>query len=327
MSERLLAAVPDVMIATRGLTRRFGPVEVLRGIDLEVPRGAVYGFIGPNGAGKTTCLRILAGLLDPTSGSATVAGVDVVRERHRLGRVLGYMPDFFGVYDDLSVKEYLDFYAAAHGIGWAEAQRLRGQLLELVGLQDRADMFVNDLSRGMKQRLGVARALVHDPEVLLLDEPASGLDPAARVEFRALLRELAAMGKTVVVSSHILAELSDVSTHVGFLVGGRLLLSGPIDDVLARVRRRAVRIRFAGTDDLPGAAQLLARLPGVSHVDRPLEVRPELVFDFDGDDRQLAAINARLVEAGFAICHLADLGGNLEDVFLNLIHGQDEVDR
>ena len=235
----------DAAIETRGLVRQFGRFQALAGIDLVVPRGAIYGFIGPNGAGKTTCLRILAGLLDPTAGTVRVCGLDAVRDRAELPRVVGYMPDFFGVYDDLLVTEYLDFYAAAYGLRGARARRLRDDLLDLVGLAHKAGEMVHSLSRGMKQRLGLARALIHDPEVLLLDEPASGLDPAARIEFRELIRELAAMGKTIVVSSHILSELADFSTHVGILARGRLLVSGPIDRVLAAVRRRSVRIRFA----------------------------------------------------------------------------------
>ncbi|HEY8415591.1 MAG TPA: ABC transporter ATP-binding protein [Thermaerobacter sp.] len=257
-------------IETRSLVRRFGKVEALAGIDLVVPRGAVYGFIGPNGAGKTTCLRILAGLLDPTAGTVRVCGLDAVRDRDELPRVVGYMPDFFGVYDDLLVTEYLDFYAACYGLRGARVRRLRDDLLDLVGLAHKAGEMVHSLSRGMKQRLGLARALIHDPEVLLLDEPASGLDPAARIEFRELIRELAAMGKTILVSSHILSELADFSTHVGILDRGRLLVSGPIDQVLAAVRRRSARIRFAvGAAGATIGTASTAAASGSSGVDWP----------------------------------------------------------
>ncbi|HEY8487462.1 MAG TPA: ABC transporter ATP-binding protein, partial [Thermaerobacter sp.] len=260
-------------IVTRNLQRTFGRVRALAGIDMVVPRGAVYGFIGPNGAGKTTCLRILAGLLEPSGGEARVCGLDVARQRDGLPGVIGYMPDFFGVYDDLTVTEYLDFYAACYGLRGPAARRRRDALLELVDLADKAGEMVNHLSRGMKQRLGLARALIHDPQVLLLDEPASGLDPAARIEFRELIRELAAMGKTLVVSSHILSELADFCTHVGILHRGRLLVSGTMAEVLAAVRRRSARVHLVvPPQDEPGAVaararQALATLPAVTHVE------------------------------------------------------------
>ena len=332
-------------VVTRDLRRTFGRVQALGGIDLVVPHGAVYGFIGPNGAGKTTCLRILAGLLEPTGGEARVCGIDVVRQRDALPGVLGYMPDFFGVYDDLTVTEYLDFYAACYGLRGPAARRRRDALLDLVGLASKAGAMVHNLSRGMKQRLGLARALIHDPQVLLLDEPASGLDPAARIEFRELMKELAAMGKTLIVSSHILSELADFCTHVGIIHGGRLLLAGTMAEVLAAVRRRSARLHLVlppGEEPAALAARarrLLEALPAVTNVERAGDGagkesgragaggpagpagpggdgRVELIVDFAGGPAALAGINARLVEAGFLVSHLAEVGGSLEEAFL-----------
>ncbi|EKP95257.1 ABC transporter ATP-binding protein [Thermaerobacter subterraneus] len=337
-------------IVTRRLRRLYGRVEALVGIDMVVPQGAIYGFIGPNGAGKTTCLRILAGLLDPSGGEARVCGVDVTRRRSELAGVIGYMPDFFGVYDDLTVTEYLDFYAACYGLRGPAARRRRDALLELVDLAGKAGEPVNGLSRGMKQRLGLARALIHDPQVLLLDEPASGLDPAARIEFRELMKELAAMGKTLVVSSHILSELADFCTHIGILHRGRLLVSGTMDQVLAAVRRRSARFHLLvpPQDDPEAVAararQVLASLPAVTRVEmEPAAAgasRVEGVLDFAGGPATLATANARLVEAGLMVSHLAELGGSLEEAFLHAVEtlaggsagptgpgGQDEAGR
>ena len=214
-------------ITVEGLVKRYGRLTALDDVSFSVPGGSIYGFLGPNGAGKTTALRILATLLMPTEGKAWVAGEDVARHPARARRQMGYMPDFFGVYDDLTVREYMEFYAQAHGVPRAQWHKIIADLLELVDLGHKRDDFVETLSRGMKQRLGLARCLVHDPEVLLLDEPASGLDPRARVEMREVLREISRMGKAVLISSHILPELEDLSTEVGIIHQGRMVASGP----------------------------------------------------------------------------------------------------
>ncbi|HUE75234.1 MAG TPA: ABC transporter ATP-binding protein, partial [Chloroflexota bacterium] len=211
------------MIHISGLRKRYGRVRALDGLSLDVPAGAIYGFIGQNGAGKTTTLRILATLLLPDDGVARVAGVDVLRQPDEVRRLIGYMPDFFGVYEDLKVGEYLDFYGSLYGIRPPAVASLRDNLLDLVDLGVKRDEYVDGLSRGMQQRLCLARALIHDPSVLLLDEPASGLDPVARVEMREMLKELAGLGKTILISSHILSELADLCTHVGMVSGGRLV--------------------------------------------------------------------------------------------------------
>ncbi|MDP9374105.1 MAG: ATP-binding cassette domain-containing protein [Chloroflexota bacterium] len=261
-----VAATTPSVVETRGLTKRYGPFLALDNLDLTIGPGVVFGFIGPNGAGKTTTMRILATLLDPSGGDAWVAGHSVTRDQKSVRHVIGYMPDQFGVYDNMKVWEYLDFFAATYGIARDRRLGLIDDLLALVDLSEKKDGYVEALSRGMKQRLCLARTLVHDPQLLILDEPASGLDPRARVELRALLRQLGALGKTVIVSSHILTEMADICDEVGIIERGRLLASGPIDDLLRRVRNnRVLTIRLlpdggAGDDEI---VERVRTIPGV----------------------------------------------------------------
>lgn len=304
------------MIRVAGLVKRYGKTEALAGLDMEVPRGAVYGLIGHNGAGKTTTMRILAALLLPDGGTALVGGRDVLRSPEGVRRVIGYMPDFFGVYDDLRVSEYLEFYAGTYGICGPEAARLRDDLLELVDLADRREAYVDTLSRGMQQRLCLARALVHDPEVLLLDEPASGLDPMARVEMKGLLKELRRMGKTILISSHILSELADFCTHVGVMADGRMQVQGPLENILKESWERFIRIRVM--DKVDGAVTVLEENPRVREVtarDGRLEVR------FDGDAGDVARLLAGLVESGVPVLEFSETTRTLEDAFLRLAGG------
>jgi ABC-2 type transport system ATP-binding protein len=233
------------IVETRGLTKRYGQFQALEDLNLTIETGVVFGFIGPNGAGKTTSMRILATLLDPTAGEAWVGGYSVARQPKQVRQILGYMPDNFGVYDNMKVWEYLDFFAAAYGLPRDRRLGLIADLLALVDLSEKRDGYVDALSRGMKQRLCLARTLVHDPQLLILDEPASGLDPRARVELRALLRQLGALGKTVIVSSHILTEMADICDHVGIIERGKLLAAGPIADLLRQVQTsRVVLVRL-----------------------------------------------------------------------------------
>ncbi|HEY1014260.1 MAG TPA: ABC transporter ATP-binding protein, partial [Herpetosiphonaceae bacterium] len=218
-------------IKTEGLVRRYGKHTAVAGLDLSIAPGTIFGFIGPNGAGKTTTLRMLAGLLEPSDGAVYLSGYPLHRNLAAAQHLVGYMPDFFGVYDDLRVWEYLDFFARCHNIPSAKRRSTVDSLLDLVDLADKRTSFVQGLSRGMQQRLCLAHALVHDPPILLLDEPASGLDPQARVELRELIRTLSDMGKTIVLSSHILNELEDICTEVGIMARGTLLASGPIDEL------------------------------------------------------------------------------------------------
>jgi len=324
-------------LVARGLARRYRELTAVADFSLAVPAGAVYGLIGPNGAGKTTSLRMLATLLPPSDGEAWVAGASVTRESTRARRMLGYMPDFFGVYPELKVWEYLDFYAACHDIPSERRSRVCADLLELVELTPRRDAYVEGLSRGMQQRLGLARALVHDPAVLLLDEPASGLDPRARLELREVVRELGRMGKAVLVSSHILAELADLCTHVAIMDGGRVLVDGPVEEVSRRLDGgRTVRIRTLGQADR--LRDLLATQPGV-HVIRledaddgapPVggatpsacessdEAPRGVRFVLDGDERALQRLLADLLQAGLPIYSFAQESTGLEDTFLRV---------
>ncbi|MCX5690967.1 MAG: ABC transporter ATP-binding protein [Planctomycetota bacterium] len=218
------------MIKTKGLTKSFGALKALDSLTLEIGPGEVFGFIGPNGAGKSTTMKLLACLIRPDAGTASVCGHRISGDADAIRRVIGYMPDFLGVYDDLTVDEYLQFFAAAFGLPRKQRQATIGQVLELTDLTQKRHALVDSLSRGMQQRLGVARVLVHDPKVLLLDEPASGLDPRARIEMRSLLLELGRMGKSLMVSSHILSELAEMCTSIGIIEQGKLLYSGSIDD-------------------------------------------------------------------------------------------------
>src|SRR6202035_831351 len=226
------------MIETRDLTKMYGDLYALNRLTLKLEKGDVYGFIGPNGAGKTTTMRILATLLTPTCGEATVCGYSIYNGAKDIRRVIGYMPDFFGVYDDMKVIEYLEFFAAAYRIKGPERRKKCEQVLELVDLGYKRDALVTSLSRGMTQRLGLARVLLHEPQVLLLDEPASGLDPRARIEMRELIKQLRAMNKTILLSSHILPELADMCNKIGIIERGKLLFNGDVETAIRQVRQR-----------------------------------------------------------------------------------------
>jgi ABC-2 type transport system ATP-binding protein len=278
-----------------GLTKRYGDLRAVDGLTLEVPVGSVFGLIGPNGAGKTTTFSVLASLLRPTAGSVTVAGFDPVRQARDVRRYLGYMPDAMGVYDGLGVTEYLEFFAASYRVPRAAWRPTIDALLELVDLGTKRDAMVNSLSRGMKQRLSLARSLVHDPDVLVLDEPASGLDPRARVELRNLLVELRRMGKTIVVSSHILAELTEMCTQVGIMERGRLLASGTpaaIRDQLGAGRK--IKVRLAGGEE------------------RSYTV---------ADEAEQTALLRSLLDEGLAVLEFSEVGHGLEELFMAITTG------
>ncbi len=309
------------IIETRGLTKRYGKLTALQNLDLTVEEGAVFGFVGPNGAGKTTTMRILATLLRPTEGEAWVAGHSVLKERRAVRRAIGYMPDFFGVYGDMKVWEYLDFFAACYEIPVETRSRLVADLLELVDLAHRRDDYVDALSRGMKQRLCLARALAHDPQILILDEPASGLDPRARVEIRELLRELQAMGKTIFVSSHILSEIAEVCTHIGIIEAGELVATGTLAEMRRRIQvQRVVRVGLTknveeARDWLESRSDVVQVEPVVGNSEEDLEIT------FSGDDEALARLLSHMVSAGFPVVTFREESGDLEDVFMRLTKG------
>jgi len=305
------------MIETIDLTKKYGDFFALESLDLKLERGDLFGFIGPNGAGKTTTIRILSTLLAPTWGEAYVCGHSIYTHPREIRRAIGYMPDIFGVYDDMRVIEYLEFFAAAYRIDGPQRRQVAERSLELVDLVAKRDELVTSLSRGMTQRLGLARVLLHDPQVLLLDEPASGLDPRARIEMRNLLKRLQAMGKTILVSSHILPELADICNRVGIIEYGRLLACGDVQDLLARVRGRpTIRIRVAGSPE--AAAKTLEGCPeaaGVTVKDGEVLV---LVADGVTDPSPIAA---RLVAAGHGLVAMREQEVNLETAFLELTRG------
>lgn len=305
-------------IETRDLSRQFGKLTAVEGLNLQVPAGSLFGLIGPNGAGKTTTLRMLAGLLEPSSGQIIVNGQVANHDWQALRHQIGYMPDFFGVYDDMIVWEYLDFFARCYGLPAARRRQVTDELLELVDLTDKRDAYVQTLSRGMRQRLCLAHALVHDPLVLLLDEPASGLDPRARVEMRELLRELGAMGKTVVVSSHILSELAELCDSVGIIERGRLVISGPLDDVARRARQgRTLHLKLLSAQE--EAEAVLRGQPGVGHMN---VANGGLEIEFEGDDEATAGLLAALVSHGVKILSFAEVTSDLEEIFLRLTKGE-----
>ena len=308
------------MLRIDRLTKNYGKFPALKGLSLEVPDGALHGFVGPNGAGKTTTMRILATLMPPTSGTAYVDGTDVTREGQKARKQVGYMPDFFGVYDSLTCREYLDFYARCYRIGATERKRMGSQLLELVQLQDKENEYVDALSRGMKQRLCLARSLIHDPKLLILDEPASGMDPRARAEMKGILRTLREMGKTVLISSHILPELSEMCDSLTILDHGELVFSGTVDELSDRMNGNApLDIRLAetaGAEAVEEAVRCLREMPYITEIlqEEPflLRVRPE-----GGEDVCMAAMR-ELVTRNIPVCDFHRAPMNLEKVFMEV---------
>jgi ABC-2 type transport system ATP-binding protein len=307
-----------IAIETRSLTRTFGKLLAVQDLNIQIPAGAIYGLIGPNGAGKTTTLRMLAGLLEPTSGEILVEGKRVNHNWRDLQRKIGYMPDFFGVYEDMLVWEYLDFFARCYDLPSNRRKQVVEELLELVDLTDKRHSYVQTLSRGMRQRLCLAHTLVHDPHVLLLDEPASGLDPRARVEMRELLRELGAMGKTIVLSSHILSELAELCDSIGIIEKGNLVVSGSLADIRQHaLQTRNLRLRIL--TDLEQARSILESQPGVTSI---LPVNGELQVEFQGDEESAADLLQTLITRGVRLSSFQEVASDLEEIFLRLTKGE-----
>ena len=305
------------MIETRKLSKNFGDLVAVGNLDLHIEVGDIFGFIGPNGAGKTTTMRILVTLLEPTSGAAFIDGLDVTRKGKEVRRRVGYMPDFMGVYDDLKVFEYLEFFAAAFGIEYRKRKSIVDGVLELTDLESKRSTAVDSLSRGMQQRLGLARVLIHDPKVLILDEPASGLDPRARIEIRELLRELKRMGKTIMISSHILSELEEICDRVGIIERGQLVFSGTLDEIKPRLGIHSkVRVKVLGDDSR--AVELLKALPQIQQV----EVVGDYVSVTFAEGQSTDGIIARtLVNGGVDLVYLQPEQLKLDDAFLKLTKG------
>jgi ABC-2 type transport system ATP-binding protein len=308
------------MIETRDLTKMYGDLYALNRLTLRLERGDVYGFIGPNGAGKTTTMRILATLLNPTWGEASVCGYSIYNNAKEIRRVIGYMPDFFGVYDDMKVIEYLEFFAAAYRIKGPDRRRKCDQVLDLVDLGYKRDALVTSLSRGMTQRLGLARVLLHEPQVLLLDEPASGLDPRARIEMRSLLKELRSMGKTILVSSHILPELADICNKIGIIERGQLLFDGDVQTAIRAVRQHTVFFVAVASGRNPEAREHLEAHVNVFKVEPRAEEECLKVTLADGinDGSFIAEL---LLQHGFRLRMLKEEEIDLEDVFMGITKG------
>lgn len=319
------------LITIQNLSKSYKSRKAIDNISFSVQEGAIFGFIGPNGAGKTTTIKILTTLLTPNSGSVTIAGLDALKDRAAVRRKIGYVPDFFGVYNDMSTWEYLDFFAGCYHIPLNERPPLIGDLLTLIDLTHRRDDPVGGLSRGMKQRLGLARALVHDPQILVLDEPASGLDPRARVEFRALLKELQRMGKTIFFSSHILADVDELCSDVGIIEAGKIVTYNSLESLRAQMKaHRTLYITILG-DHPSGAAQgrldaaqlALSFAPEIGEVNHRQNAQGdlELELDFTGDKQAVSALIARLVKADIPLLAFREEAESLEEMFMKLTEG------
>ena len=306
------------MIETRNLTKRYGNLVAVNDINLKLEEGDVFGFIGPNGSGKTTTMRMIATLLSPDHGEAYVCGKSIYTNQEEIRRLVGFMPDFFGVYDDMTVLEYLEFFCAAYRIDSSARRRICEEKLELVDMSFKRDAMVNELSRGQTQRIGLARTLLHEPQVLLLDEPASGLDPRARIEIRNLLKRLGELKKTVIVSSHILPELADVCTRVGMIEKGHLIVDGDVAEVMKKARQRIV-LHIRVKDRTDDAAKLLEQVDVTESINVTNNQMIELTLNAEVED--YSSIPTSLVGAGFAITLFREEEVNLETAFMELTKG------
>lgn len=328
------------MITIDRLRKDYKGLTAVKDLSLHLDAGDIFGFIGPNGAGKTTTIKMLATLLKPTSGRAAIDGVDVVAHPEAVRERIGYMPAFFGIYDDMRVWEYLDFFAAAYRLPRNQRPKIIDDVLNLTDLIGKKDNYVEELSTGMKQRLCLAKTLIHDPKVLLLDEPASGLDPRARIEIKELFKELKSMGKTIIISSHILPELADFCNKVGIIERGELLISGDVKEIMAQVAGgKTLEVRLL--DDFDRAAEIMADLPGVRavrrvderasavvrNVDVDIDLEPvsgescAMVVDFTGDLEAQADLNRHLVEKGLRVIAFHEQQTDLEDIFMKVTRG------
>ncbi len=306
------------MLELRNLVKKYGNFTAVDHLHLTIPDGSIFGFVGPNGAGKTTTMRMMAGLLRATDGNIFLGDVDMTKNPRLLRSKIGYMPDFFGVYDNLKVTEYMDFYAGTYEIPYSERKAIIDNLLEIVDLSHKKDAYVDSLSRGMKQRLCLARSLVHDPDLLILDEPASGLDPRARVEMKEILKQLQVMGKTVVISSHILPELAEMCTEVGIINAGKVATQGTVREIMRQLtQKRIIHVKFMA--DAQQVTTILQQMPTVKEIE---EQTTDVQFVFDGTEEQLADILKQLVMANIPVLSFQEKEGNLEEIFMQVTGGE-----
>lgn len=302
------------MIKFVGLTKRFGDLKAVDDLNFEIAEGEIFGFVGSNGAGKSTTIKIATGLMKPTEGTIYIDGIDI-REKNALFRSkIGYVPDFFGVYDQLKVNEYMNFYCGLHKIPIKHREELIRKLTKLVNLEDKAEEYVDSLSRGMKQRLCLARALIHDPKILIMDEPASGLDPRARIDFRNILYRLKGMDKTIIISSHILSELAEICTSIGIIEKGRMMVKGSVNEIQKKLSHLN-RITIKCTSGLDEVMNSLREIPDVSEIKM---VNGNLEFSFAGTDEDKVRLLKLLVEKDIPIFHFEEKGGSLESIFLQV---------
>lgn len=302
------------MLVIKNLEKSYGSFKALNGLNLEIKKGEIFGFIGPNGAGKSTTMKIVSGLLSPDSGEVYVDGIDAIKNNKALKDKIGYMPDFFGVYDNLKAIEYLEFYASIYGILGKEARDLGMDLLELVNLQDKWDANVDGLSRGMKQRLCLARCLVHNPDLLILDEPASGMDPRARFEMKGILKNLKDMGKTIIVSSHILPELGEICTNIGIVKNGRVVTHGTVDEIMIRAAGASPFV-ITVMDNVEKAIESLRELPEVKDISVDGN---KITANIAGGDKEGKDVLKSLVIKDVSVIGYTRAVGNLEDVFIQI---------
>jgi ABC-2 type transport system ATP-binding protein len=302
------------MFRVDGLVKNYGKFRAVNKLSFEVHKGEVFGFVGSNGAGKSTTMMIAAGLLKASEGTIYVNDIDVSKYPEKVKRNIGYMPDFFGVYDDLKTVEYMNFYCGVHKIPRDKRESIINNLLELVNLEDKKDFYVDNLSRGMKQRLCLARALIHDPEVLILDEPASGLDPRARVEFRDIIKTLQKMNKTIIISSHILLELAEMCTSIGIIDKGELVTKGSVSEIQKQLSHLSI-LKIKSTGESKELLHLLLEIPEVSNV---IEGHGFIECSFGGNDEDKAKLLKTLINKGADIFHFEETQGNLESIFMHL---------
>ena len=314
-------------IEFRRLHRWFGPTHAVADVSFTVEPGEVFGYIGPNGAGKTTSMRILSTLDEPSAGDAFVDGFSVIEDPDRVRARLGFMPDYFGTYQNVNVWEYLDFFARAYGLRGAERRRALAYAMDFTGLDKLADKPIDGLSKGMKQRLCLGRTMIHDPSVMVLDEPAAGLDPRARIELREMITRLADVGKAVLISSHILTELAEVCDRVAIIEQGSLVAVGTVDEISSRVEEEiTVRLRVVQRDEASGQEAAVRWLEARDHVDRVVGTKEGIGFvlsvEHDQRDVALSSLLADLVAAGFGVAEFTSRGKTLEDVFLHVTEGR-----
>lgn len=308
------------MLQIKNLYKNYGKFNAVDNLSLDIKEGEIFGFVGPNGAGKTTTMKIVCGLLSATKGQVFINGIDAIQNSKKAKEYIGYMPDFFGVYDNLKVSEYLDFYASIYDIKGEESKKVCSDLLELIDLTSKKDAYVDSLSRGMKQRLCLARSLVHNPKILVLDEPASGMDPRARFQMKEILKSLKNMGKTVIVSSHILSELAEICTTIGIIDNGKMVIQGSVDEIMSKIyKNRSVKIKLSS--ELEKAVRILKEFPNVDNI---IAGENNIEADFVGNDSDMNKLLKELIRREVPVVTFSQIDGNLEDIFMKVTNRGEE---